>query len=199
MSLLRLDMVLAVAGTLSAVAGIVGCGGSSSSSSDDPVALCKQGCDKSISLCYSDGGAPGGLSASDLKSACTNACSMGASSSASSKSCSNSSQIISAYKGCLAKTTCSALMSCEQSIPQCTGSTGGGTSGTGSGTAGKTSGTSGSSGSSGGTCADLLACCNKASANLKSSCMQAYSAAMMGGGDSVCGAVLSAGKATFCP
>jgi hypothetical protein len=198
MSSLRMKLVLSVVCALSSAAAVVGCGGGGSSS-DDPVALCKEGCDKTISLCFKDAGSIAGMSVDSLKSTCSSNCTTNAGTSQ--KSCSNSSEIISAYKTCLGKSTCSELMSCDQTVPACKGgtTTGTGSGGTtGGGSAGRTSGgTSGSSG--GGTCADLLACCNKAAANIKSACMSAYTQSMMSGGDSVCSAVLTSAKSTFCP
>lgn len=53
-------------------------------------------------------------------------------------------------------------------------------------------------GTTGGTCADLLACCNKASAPLKPSCMQIYTA-VKPSGDATCGAELAGLKSSLCP
>ncbi len=201
MSLRRIEVLLSFACALLPAALTIGCGGGGSSSSDNPVALCMQGCDKTVSLCYADGG----TSASSIKNQCASSCSS-TGGSTSQQTCSNSNAIISAYKGCLAKTTCNDLMSCVTMIPPCEGGATGGSSGTTGGTAGQSSGSGGTAGqtsgtggtSGGGTCADLLACCNQAAANLKSACMMTYSAAMPSG-DTACGLVLSGAKSAFCP
>jgi hypothetical protein len=175
-------------------------GGSSGGSSGDPVALCKQGCEKTISLCFADAGSLATMAQSSCMSSCT-------SSTSNTTTCTNSSAIVSAYQACLNKTTCNDLMNCVQTVPACQGGAGksggssgsGGTSGSGGASgSGGTSGGAGTSSTSGGTCADLLACCNKAGSMYQSACMQAYSAAMPSG-DSACGIVLSGAKSTFCP
>ena len=176
-----------------------GCGGGSSSS--DPVALCKSGCDKAISLCFADAG----VDTATLKASCQSSCT--SQSASNPKNCTNSSAIISAYNTCLAKTTCDELQSCTASIPACEGgstgtggSSGGGTGGaTGGGTGGASGGGTGGSTATGTGCADLLACCNATTnATLKLACMQSY-AGVMAMGDAICAQALTAIQSTYCP
>jgi hypothetical protein len=218
MNVLRAPLVLGFVGTLL----FASCGGGGS---DDPVALCKQGCAKQFSLCFADAGA----TAATFQSICESSCSSNTSVNQT-KTCTNSSAIIAAYKTCLAKTTCDELTTCESALPDCAGggtggtsgggtggSSGGGTGGTSGGGTGGTSGggTGGTSGGTGGftgfdgsipgfdggisgTCADLMACCNATSAQLKPACMSAYSQ-IVSSGDLGCAIVFSGIKATYCP
>jgi hypothetical protein len=160
------------------------CGGSSST--NDPVALCKQGCAKGVSLCYADAGDTGPT----YKAVCESACATAA---AEAKMCSNSSAITAAYKVCLNKTTCDDLMACSQALPDCIAG-GGGSSGGGTGGSSGTGGTSGT----GTACADLLKCCNAStSPDLKKACTDAIATAM--GMDATCAQVLGLYKGTICP
>ncbi|MES1206212.1 MAG: hypothetical protein ABUS79_09770 [Pseudomonadota bacterium] len=198
---------------------LAGCGGSDKA---DPVALCKQGCSKGISLCFADAGAFGATAQAACESNCTSQSTTGG------KPCANSNAQIAAYKVCQAKTTCDELTACAATIPACegggssgtggaSGSTGGasgstgGASGTGGRAGGSTGGASGTGGRAGGStggaggaagggeCAALLACCN-ASTNptVKSLCMTQYSS-VMAMGDAVCGQVLTTVKPSVCP
>lgn len=81
------------------------------------------------------------------------------------------------------------------------GTSGGGSGGTSGGTGGFT-GFDGSipglDGGFSGTCANLLACCNATSAQLKPACMMAY-ASILSTGDTGCGIVFTEIKSTYCP
>jgi hypothetical protein len=186
------------------------CGGGSTK--EDPVALCKQGCDKAISLCAVDAGIP----TATLKMICETSC---ATSTPTGTTCKNSSAIIAAYKVCQSKTTCDEYTACGESIPACEGGGSGGSSGTGTGgssgagTGGRSgtgtggssgTGTGGSSGtgtggSSGGTaCADLLACCNKSTvAQIKDGCTAQLAGAMTD--EATCAQVLAGYRSVICP
>jgi hypothetical protein len=182
------------------------CGGGSK---EDPVALCKQGCTKYVSLCGDE--LPEGFTPAQAKALCEGLCT--SSTGTGGTQCTNSSAIISAAKACQSKTTCAEYTSCNEALPPCEGGgTGtGGASGTGgrsgTGTGGSSgTGTGGSSGtgtggaSGGGTaCAELLACCNATTnATLKGVCMSQYSVVMSMGND-VCMQALDAIKSTYCP
>jgi hypothetical protein len=174
------------------------CGGDDDSGSGDPVASCKQACNKFVSLCYPDAG--GFFN-------CDTSCSPRDGGNGGGGTCSNASEVSAAYKACLQKNTCEELMSCYSSVPPCQGGTGSGGSGGGGGS-GATGGTGGSTGGSGGTaggldgggtCAQLLACCNAASSDqLKTSCITAYNQ-IMSQGDSACGLIYTQLKSVICP
>lgn len=95
------------------------------------------------------------------------------------------------------------ILSSSCTIPACLFS-GGGSGGTSGGAGGRTGGAGGFTGSLGGTtgttgtCADLLACCNAASATVKAACMNGYNS-VVSSGDAACGGVLSGIKASVCP
>jgi hypothetical protein len=172
------------------------CGGDDSSG-DDPVASCKQACNKFVSVCYPDAG--------DFFN-CDSSCTPRDGGGTGGSNCTNASEMSAAYKACLEKNTCDELMACYRAVPPCQG---GGTGSGGSGGTGATGGTGGSTGGAGGTgggvdagsgtCAQLLACCNAATnEQIKSSCLMGYNA-VMGQGDSACGAVYTQIKASVCP
>jgi hypothetical protein len=176
------------------------CGGDDGDS-EDPAALCKQGCNK-IQTCFGDAGGP--------TIDCEAQCAPRDGGTGGGSTCTNQADIDSASRACLDK-PCAEFISCFARVPACqrgTGGTGGaggtgggGTGGGGTGGAGTggggTGGTGGTSG--GGTCADLLACCNAAATDaLKTECRMLYDAAMPSG-DMFCGAALSAGKSRYCP
>lgn len=181
------------------------CGGDSSGNGDDPVALCKQGCDKSISLCFPDAG-------DAIKSMCEQSCT---SNDGGTSNCTNASDRSAAAKACLDKTTCADLETCSQNIPPCAGGGTGGAGGAGatggsggSGATGGSTGGTGGGGTGGGgtggadggtaTCADVLACCNAATTDqLKTACMMAYMAAMSS--EAACAAIYPALKTSVCP
>jgi hypothetical protein len=195
--------------------------GSSKTSSDDPVALCKEGCTKGLSLCYADAGVEGAT----FKSLCEAQCSSTKVTQA--NMCSNASQITSGFKACLAKTTCDEYESCFAALPDCAGSGGGGSTGagtggstgggtggaTGTGTGGSTAGgtggatgtaTGGSTGAGtggstgGGTaCADLLTCCNASTIPLIKSMCATVATGLTD--DAACAQALTAYKMTVCP
>jgi hypothetical protein len=148
--------LLMVSGSL-----LLACGGSRSSTTDDAVALCKQGCAKSSALCFADAGATGTAG----EAVCESSCATDAPGRAS--MCSNAAAIIAAAKICLARTTCADLQTCSLSLPACVGVAGGtggspggtggtlgaggtggsaGTAGAGAGTGGQSAGTGGSTG-----------------------------------------------------
>jgi hypothetical protein len=206
MNFLRPLLVL----SLASVAVFSSCGGGSKS--EDPVALCKQGCSKGITLCLADAGAAGETALAFCQTACTS----GATGN-DGKPCTNTSAIIAAGKMCLSKTTCEDYMACAATIPACmgggttgtggasgTGSGGrsgtasGGASGTGSGGASGT-GTGGASGT-GTTCDDVLACCNAATnPTYKMICMSQYDG-IKAAGDEACAMYFTAQvKMTLCP
>jgi hypothetical protein len=95
------------------------------------------------------------------------------------------------------------ILSSSCTLPACLLS-GGGAGGTSGGAGGRTGGAGGFTGSLGGstgttgTCADLLACCNAASATLKPTCMTEYNA-VVSMGDATCGALLGGIKSAICP
>ena len=177
------------------------CGGGSK---EDPVALCKQGCNKYVDLCASS--LPGGLDAATFKAFCETGCT---SNMGGGEKCKNESAIIAAAKPCLSKTSCDALMTCTANVPDCEtgGATGtGGASGTGTGGASGTgtggrsgTGTGGASGG-GATCADVLACCNAATnPTIKMACMMNYED-IKNAGDATCAAYLTPQvKSLLCP
>ena len=190
MRVLGRSVVVAFVGTLLWAA----CGSDSSGGGDDPVALCKQACNKLVG-CY-DGGLP-----VNCDTQCTQTDGGGGGT-----TCTNQAEITAAYKACLDK-SCGELVACFEKIPACqggttttgTGGAGGSTGGAGGTGGAGTGGTAGSGGTSGGgTCADLLACCNRASDTLKQQCMMIYEAALPNG-DMTCGAALGALKASYCP
>src|SRR6185295_16986522 len=81
------------------------CGGSGGSNGgDDPVALCKQGCDVYTNLCFPDAGIAGGTAKGFCQDACNDPRVMNA------RSCSNGPAIVAAYKACLGKQTCQEVM-----------------------------------------------------------------------------------------
>jgi hypothetical protein len=167
------------------------CGGDDDGNSDDPVAICIQGCTKVQSLCSPDAGGT---------TNCDNIC-VARDGGGGTTSCTNQNEITAASKACLEKNTCQELLACSAQVPRCQGGTGGsgGSGGTGGGGTGGTGATGGAGGTGGGgTCADLLACCNAASEQLKPGCMMAYNAAV-GQGDATCGALLTTLKSTLCP
>ena len=84
---------------------------------EDRVALCKQACEKLLSVCFGDGG--GGMTS------CANSCSM-SDAGTSGGTCSNESEMVAAFKACLEKTTCSDLLACMSAAPRCQGGSGGG-------------------------------------------------------------------------
>ena len=93
------------------VAVLFGACGDDDTDGDDPVALCKEACDKLKSLCSPDAGGD---------ASCESTC--GARfGGADGGSCSNKSDITTAHKTCMEQTTCSALTSCLLRIPQCQG------------------------------------------------------------------------------
>ena len=160
------SVVVALAGALLWGA----CGGDDDS--DDPAALCMQGCNKA-NACFGDSG----FGTTDCAASC--APKDGGSGPG---SCTNESAIT-AYKACLSK-ECAELLSCFQMLPPCEGGGTGGAGGNG-GSGGSTSGTGGRAGTGGsggtagdaggGTCAQLLACCNAATdATIKMGCLTAY-------------------------
>jgi hypothetical protein len=200
---------------------LLSCGGSKSSTTDDAVALCKQACAKSSSLCFADAGAPGTAG----EAVCESSCATDAPGRAS--MCSNAATIIAAVKVCLAKTTCADLQTC--SVPECVANTGGtggssggtgattgaggaggaaGTGGAGVGAGGQTGATGGSTGAGtggafsfdgsiptfdggSGTCADLLNCCNSISSSSTKAACIAGYNQVKPSGDANCGAIYS--------
>ena len=187
------------------VAAWAACGGDDDDggANEDPVALCKQSCGTTISLCFADAG-----DTATIKSTCENACTNNSQGGTSTTTCTNANDIVAAFKACLKKTTCTDYQNCLQTVPRCQGGGSGGSAGTGgsggtsgTGTGGSAgSGTSGTGGTSGGgTCADLLACCNKAASEpIKSACLTAYNQASPTG-DAACSIIYSSLKATVCP
>jgi hypothetical protein len=106
-------------------------------------------------------------------------------------------------------TTCLlGLLTCSSTCtaPACYGNTGGMSGGLGGifgGFGGITGGLGGIFGGLGGigggaTCGDLQACCNRALASMKTTCMAAYNSAVAGG-DAVCGVTLAGIKSLVCP
>jgi hypothetical protein len=76
---------------------------------EDRVALCKQACEKLLSVCFGDGG--GGTS-------CANSCTT-SDAGTSGATCSNESEMLAAYKACLEKATCTELIGCMSAAPRC--------------------------------------------------------------------------------
>ncbi|MBC8132301.1 MAG: hypothetical protein H7X95_04915 [Deltaproteobacteria bacterium] len=213
MNILRTAFVV----SFSCTALFVGCGSSSSSSSTDRLALCKESCAKTASLCFADAGATGAAIKAGCESSCTTATGTG-----SNTTCSNANEVVAAVKVCLTKNTCEEYTSCFETVPECTGGGSGGASGartggasgtgTGGGTGTGTGGTSGGGGSTGtgsGGCADLTACCNAiADANLKPACQLQVTMiqAMVTSGsvtqtqaNNVCTQALAVVKPFYCP
>jgi len=81
---------------------------------EDRVALCKQACEKLLSVCFGDGG--------DGMTSCANSCST----SSDAGTCSNESEMLAAYKACLEKATCTELLGCMSAAPRCQTGSGGG-------------------------------------------------------------------------
>jgi hypothetical protein len=94
------SVVVAFVGTLLWAA----CGSDNDSGGEDSAALCKQGCDKVVSLCFADAG-------DNFQCTCPLPPDGGAS------PCANQSEMTAAYKACLEKTTCQDLLTCK--IPKC--------------------------------------------------------------------------------
>jgi len=199
MNLLRALLVLSL------VSATLSCGGSSK---EDPVALCKQGCNKAVELCADD---LGGLTPAQAKALCEGICTSQVGGNG--MTCTNESAIIAAYKTCQTKTTCDEYTACGESIPECQGgSTGtggasgtGGRSGTGGSSGGGTGGRSGTGGSSGGgasgtgACAEVLACCNASTnATIKAACLAQYDS-IVTAGDANCAMILPTLKTSVCP
>jgi hypothetical protein len=173
------SVAIAVIGTLLWAA----CG--SDDSGDDPIALCNQGCAKIRSLCLADAGGT-------FECNCTPTDGGGG---GGGPTCTNQDAINAAYKACLEKNTCEELLACK--VPKCERVGAGGAGGAGGG--GGTGGSGATDAGTSGTCADLLACCNRASSDqIKSACIMGYNTAMQQG-DAACGAIYGALKATVCP
>jgi hypothetical protein len=173
------------------------CGGDDDS--EDPVAICKQGCNK-LQACFADAGGP--------TINCETTCNPRDGGSGGGSTCTNQADINAASRACYDK-PCEEIFSCFARIPDCQGGTGGsgGTGGTGGGGTGGTGGagtggggTGGTGGTTGGgTCGDLLACCNAAATDtLKTQCRSIYDAALPQG-DMACGIAYGALKSTYCP
>lgn len=177
----------------------VSCGGGSKS--DDPVALCKQGCSKGISLCFADAGAAGDAVLALCQSTCTSSAT-----GSDGKPCTNSSAIAAAAKVCLSKTTCDEYMACGEKLPACEG---GGTTGSGGASGTGTGGRSGSGGGSGtasggasgtgtggatatGSCATLQTCCGQIADSTQAAQCQAAAA---GSAPTTCDTILAAIRA----
>ena len=75
---------------------------------DDRVALCTQVCEKFQAACFGDAGA------SNCASTCGSSDAGGGGG-----SCSNESEIVTALKACLEKTSCADLLSCTAGGPRC--------------------------------------------------------------------------------
>lgn len=175
------------------------CGGDDDS--EDPVAICKQGCNK-IQACFADAGGP--------TINCETTCNPRDGGSGGGSTCTNQADINAASRACYDK-PCEEIFSCFAKIP-CQGGGAGGTGGTGGGGTGATGGvgTGGTGGAGtggggtggttgGGTCADLLACCNAAATDaLKMECRTIYDIALPSG-DMFCGPALSSAKSRYCP
>src|SRR3954469_17453009 len=87
-----------------ALGAVQGCG--SSSSSNDPTALCTQSCVK-VQMCLAD------ASASSVMSSCMANCSAGAAgASGQTATCTNQSAINSAYQNCISMSDCTKFASC---------------------------------------------------------------------------------------
>jgi hypothetical protein len=156
---------------------------------NDPVALCKQVCDTSVSLCLADAGATAEAAARTL---CEGSCPT--QNPTGTMACLNESGRITAYKACATKTTCSDITTCTQNVLPCIRDGLGGSSGSGGSTGGGVGGAAGGTG-----CADLLACCNATtSASGKQVCMTYYgTVASMG--DAACSQALTLVKSMYCP
>ena len=122
-----------------ALGAVQGCGSSSSGSYAE---TCMQGCAK-ILPCEADAGF------TETMAQCVQGCTQSAMTS-SGGACKNAAAMQQAANACLTKTTCTDLLACGATIPQCETSGTGGTTGATGGTSGATGGTSGATGGSSG-------------------------------------------------
>lgn len=152
-------------------------------------------CSSAFTMCYGSGYASGNFSGPcGTYGQCSSACGCD-------QTCAmNCGTPPTACQTCLFNNLVPCIQSSSCQLPACAGGAGGTAGGTGgrAGGAGGFTGSLGGSTGTTGTCADLLACCNAASATLKPTCMTEYNT-VVSMGDATCGALLSGIKSTVCP